>query len=73
MDEVKIKSQGKINPICCEIPIIRIYGHIDVTNLHSKQIMKPLHLHVSYNYTTMNFWQTIEIVLMKWVIPQCIY
>lgn len=38
MDEVKIKSQGKINPICCEIPVIRIYGRIDVVTPSYQQI-----------------------------------
>lgn len=38
MDEEKIKSQGKINPICCEIPVIRIYGRIDVVTPSYQQI-----------------------------------
>lgn len=53
MDEVKIKSQGKINPICCEILIIRIYGHIDVTSSYQQiYILNKLWNHYIYMYHT---------------------
>lgn len=54
MDEEKIKSQGKINPICCEIPVIRIYGRIDVVTPSYQQIyiLNKLWNHYIYMYHT---------------------
>lgn len=52
MDEEKIKSQGKINCICCGI--IRIHGHMDFVSPSCQQIyiLNKLWNHYIYMYHT---------------------